>query len=145
MVAIDSVKNYISGIKLLHILLNFSCEGFSGFEVKLAIRGLARLNLRIILFYVLRLNPHRCRQPLPITPSVLVKMHQELDFSLDENVVWWTVFLLSFYLMARKSNMVPNSIHTLDPHKQLLAEDIIVGSKCLVVHLKWSKTNQYGK
>lgn len=132
MTAIDTVRNYISGVKLLHVLLDLSCDGFSGFEVKLAIRGLARL------------NPHKRRQPLPITPAILYKIHAQLDFTVTEDLVWWVVFLLSFFLMARKSNMVPNSVYSFDGNKQLLAEDIVVGHGSLLVHLKWSKTNQFG-
>ena len=132
MIAIESVRNYISGVKLLHVLLELSCDGFSGFEVKLAIRGLARL------------NPHKRSQPLPITPAILYKIHSQLDFTVLEDRVWWVVFLLSFFMMARKSNMVPTSVHSFDGNKQLLAEDIVVGHASLSVHLKWSKTNQFG-
>ena len=46
--------------------------------------------------------------------------------------------------MSRKSNMVPNSGADLDPHKQLLRQDVKVFSNLLVCFfIKWSKTNQF--
>ena len=132
MVSVDSIKNYISGAKLLHLFLDYSCDGFTGFEVKLALKGLARL------------NPHIRKQPLPITPVILLKLHQTMDFRIEEDIVWWCLFLLSFFLMARKSNMVPVSVQKFDKKKQLLNKDLILGDHTVMVHLKWSKTNQFG-
>ena len=40
--------------------------------------------------------------------------------------------------------MVPVSVKDFDPDKQLLRQDIIVFKGCLVVLIKWSKTNQFG-
>ena len=52
-------------------------------------------------------------------------------------VVWY----LCFFLMARKSNVVPVSVTDFDPDKQLLRQDIVVFEGVLVVLIKWSKTN----
>ena len=46
--------------------------------------------------------------------------------------------------MARKSNMVPNSVEDFDPSKQLIRQDVKVFQDVLVVLIKWSKTNQFG-
>ena len=46
--------------------------------------------------------------------------------------------------MARKSNIVPNSVEDFDPSKQLIRQDVKVFQDVLVVLIKWSKTNQFG-
>ena len=46
--------------------------------------------------------------------------------------------------MARKSNMVHNSVEDFDPSKQLIRQDVKVFQDVLVVLIKWSKTNQIG-
>ena len=43
--------------------------------------------------------------------------------------------------MARKSNIVPNSLADFSSDKQLIRQDV---HHSLVVRIKWSKTNQFG-
>lgn len=133
MQTVDSIRNYISGVKLLHLFLGLPCEAFSCFEVKLALKGLARL------------KPHRARQPMPITPKILLKMYQFLDMNSHIDIMWWALFTLTFFLMARKSNMVPVTPGEFDGKKQLTGRDILIGKKVVMIHLKWSKTNQFGQ
>ncbi len=45
--------------------------------------------------------------------------------------------------MLRKSNAVPDAIQKFDKTKQVIHQDVTVGSKALLVSLKWSKTLQY--
>ena len=51
---------------------------------------------------------------------------------------------MMYFLMARKSNLLPNSIRSFDPSKQLLRRDIQIFDDMLIVHFKWSKTRQFG-
>ncbi len=46
--------------------------------------------------------------------------------------------------MLRKSNAVLDAIQKVDKTKQLVHQDVTVGSKALLVLLKWSKTLQFG-
>jgi hypothetical protein len=54
-VSIDSVKNYVSGVKLLHSFCDLDFVHTGAFELNLAFRGIARQ------------HPHAVRQVLPIT------------------------------------------------------------------------------
>lgn len=128
--SVASIKSYISGIKLVHLVSGFSFPHISAIELKLAFRGLARL------------NPFIPRQALPITPQVLLRIFSVIDVSCQLHATLWCVFVLSFFLFARKSNMVPPSGQKFDPGKHLCRGDILVGSDCILVCLKWSKTNQ---
>ena len=49
-----------------------------------------------------------------------------------------------FFLMARKSNLFPNSLKDFDADKQLLRRDISLKDNLLIVNIKWSKTRQFG-
>ena len=128
----DSVQSYVSGTKLLHIILNQSCAAFDNLGLKLAIRGIRR-SIR-----------HAPKQALPITVEMLVHMYQVMDMANVNHVVFWSLFTLAFFTMSRKSNLVVTN-HTL-PVKCLRKADICVteGYNMLLVVFRWSKTNQFG-
>ena len=128
-----SIKNYINGIRVLHLFLDLEFKCVSEFQYKLLIKGIARL------------NPHCPKRAHPITPDLLLRIHHVLEFSKPAHVAAWAAFLLAFFLMARKSNMVPPSLLTFDPHKHLTRGDIFLGDAGLLVYIKWSKTIQTGE
>ena len=106
----ESVKNYISGVKTLHYMLDIKFPLDNKVQLDLMLRGMARKSL------------HMPKRALPITPQILKDM-----FGLDpEDSTIWYVILFTFFLMARKSNMVPVSVTDFDPDKQLLRQDILV-------------------
>lgn len=131
--SVQSIQNYLSGVKLIHILTDNPTPQFSAIDLKLAIRGLSRL------------KPHAPKQALPITPDILLKLASFLDLDQPFIAVFWCMSLFAFFLMARKSNLVPNSTTSFDPNKQLCNQDVFYNSDYLLVRLKWSKTNQFGK
>jgi hypothetical protein len=47
--------------------------------------------------------------------------------------------------MARKSNLVPDSVHQFDSSKQLTREEIVLNGDIVIVKFEWSKTIQFGK
>ena len=56
----------------------------------------------------------------------------------------WCAFVFAFFMMARKSSIVPNSVLNFDPVKYLCRKDVRLTSYGLEVQLKISKTNQFG-
>ena len=127
-----SVRNYLHGVKTLHLFLDLPTSPFEAFQLSLVLKGLSKS------------HPHTPLQPLPITPSLLFDIHSRLDLSSPLHVTLWCAFLLSFFLFARKSNMVPPSFKNFDLSKHLARRDISLCAAGLSVHLKWSKTNQSG-
>jgi hypothetical protein len=79
--SVQSIQNYVNGVKLLHLLHDAQFPQISRPEFKLLMRGLARL------------NPHVPRQALPITQVILLEFH----------VTVWCILLFCFFLLARKS------------------------------------------
>lgn len=128
-----SIRNYLYGVKILHLSLGFPFPHLEHFETKLLLRGIANL------------NPHTPRQPLPITPPVLLKILDQLDLPSPLHATLWCCCVLSFFLFARKSNMVPPSMAAFNPKKHLCRGDVLECEAGLVVHIKWSKTIQHGE
>jgi len=133
MVSQHTVKNYVNGIKVLHLLQGHKVTGFEDITVKLALKGVAR-TLR-----------HTTKQATAITPEILLSMLEYLDLTVQLDATYWALFLLSFFLFMRKSNVVPTSLKSFDESKQLLRGDVIGREGVLVVRSKWSKTNQHGE
>lgn len=128
----DSIKSYISGVKLLHLFHDMEFPHSSSFILKLTFRGLAKG------------LAHLPRRAAAMTPDLLLRIFEVLDMSCQIDQVFWALFLVAFFLMARKSNLVPRSAKDFDPRKQLQRRDILVSRDTIMVALKWSKTNQCG-
>lgn len=131
-VAPPTIRNYLSGVKLLHILLGFE-YAFSG-----------NLCLRLVLRGITRLHPHvPCRAP-PITPQNLLAVSQVLDHS---NSLHCTVFacgLFLFFLLARLGSVLPVSARTAS-RLYLGRHCVSVSSFGLLVTFRHTKTIQFGR
>lgn len=58
-------------------------------------------------------------------------------------MVFWTVLLTGFYLLLRKSNLVPNTQNTFNPTKQLKTEQVTITNNYVQIVITWSKTIQF--
>lgn len=130
--SVKSIQNYISGIKTLHLLTDTDCPFFGNLELKLSLRGLSRL------------NPHCPRQAAPITPQILVGIHGLLEHDNPVHATMWCLFLIAFFTLSRKSNLVVTGTKLKVGH-QLLRSDIKQGSAGLLVTFRWTKTIQFGE
>ena len=57
--------------------------------------------------------------------------------------VFKAAFLLPFFSFLHISNLVPHSISSFDPLKQLTGEDVIFAPPGALIIIKWSKTLQF--
>ncbi len=130
--SVDSIRNYVHGVKILHIWFDCSAVQFQHFSIPMLFKGLSRL------------KQHMPKQALPITIPLLLELHNLLNLRDSQDRVYWCLFLLAFFLMARKSNLVPDSKFKFDHTKHLQRHDITLKDNLLLVTLKWSKTNQFG-
>jgi integrase len=131
--SVEAIKNYISGIKTMHQLLGVDISHINTFLLNLSFKGLSK--------YLL----HAVTRAEPITPQILAQIYTKLDFSRDEDVTYWCLFLFAFFLLARKSNLVPTYKRDLRQPKFLLRKDIQVFEHSLLINMKWSKTIQSGE
>ena len=85
--SVDSIRNYISAIKLgklLHLYLDLEYSQFESFHFKLVLKGLSRL------------NPHCPNQAQPITLYMLCDMFKHFDMSSPIDATVWCLFLHAF-------------------------------------------------
>ena len=133
MKAPQTVKNYINGVRVLQMLYEQPLGAFHSPELKLTLRGIARL------------KQHHVHQAQAITLEMLKGMAAHVDFKSPQDIAIWAAILLAFFCLLRKSNYVPISGDAFDAEKQLCRRDIIIGTNCLLVHIKWSKTIQFAQ
>lgn len=132
--SVESIRNYISAVKSLHLLLDLDTSSFETHHLKLVLRGLSRL------------KQHCPKQALPITPQILYDIYKQFDITNALDVTMWCLFLHAFFLMFRKSNLVPDSISSFDNKKQLTRGDITFHTEnVLLFKVRWSKTIQFGE
>ena len=122
---------YLSGVKTLHVLLNMETKQFDALLLKLTLRGLHRN------------NKHVPQQAPPVTPHILTSIYNILDFDNEDDVIFWAVVLVGFFLLLRKCNLVPDSSTTFDVTKQLARKDFEFLHDHARVTLHWTKNHQY--
>ena len=128
-----TVLNYVSGVKTMHVICGLDIEMFDDYLIKMMIRGIKVTKCHV---------PKKASR---VTPSMLLKFREVLDLTQPSDCSFWALFVLAFYLLARKSNLVPDSVCKFDVTKQLTRGDVVVLNDSLLVTLKWSKTNQVGR
>ena len=128
--AVSSIRNYISGVKKLHSFLNVEFPDTS-FALGLTLRGLERIKL------------HCPKQASPISPEILIDIFNCLDVQRPVDAVIWCLFLIAFFTLARKSNLVAG--HNNQPSRQIRRGDVYFDNDRLVVNFKWTKTIQCGE
>ena len=129
----DSIKNYINGVRSMHLLLGYSVDHINKFILNLSIKGMAKL------------HPYCIKQAEPITPEILISISNILNFTSQADLVFWCLFLFAFFLLARKSNLVPTSKKDLIDKNFLLRQDVVDNGNYLLVSMRWTKTIQKGE
>ena len=129
----STIISYMSGVRKLHEVTNFSTKGFTGYLLKLTLMGLHRL------------NGHITKRAEPITPTILQQIYALLNFNEIEDTVFWCVCVMGFFLLFRKSNLLPDTVRGFDPNRQLKRSDIVFTKTNLVVGICWAKNHQFGK
>ena len=126
-----ALLSYISGVKKLHQMLGYSIKSFKHFILKITLMGLKRSNEHVVV------------QAPPITPKLLEQMHAQLNFTLEEDVVFWAAAILAFFLLFRKSNLLPDTKWGFDKAKQLRRKDLLFTKDKVIVGIRWAKNHQF--
>ena len=128
----SNIANYMAGIRAQFIIHNLETSPFQHDQIHLFHRSL-KINRP--------LNPtvHQL-----ITTDILHKIIHTTT-SLDSPVVFTALYLLAFYSFMRISNMLPHTISSFDPSRQLARGDIIFSELGATIVVKWSKTIQNRK
>ena len=92
--SVESIRNYISGVKTMHHLLGYSVDHINSYLLNLSFKGIAKEKFHLV------------KKAEPITPSILLALHSKFNLTDSNEVVFWCLFLFAFFLWARKSNLV---------------------------------------
>ena len=80
-----------------------------------------------------------------MTPEILLKISDILNFSNANDLVCWCIFLFGFFLLARKSNLVPTTRKYLSERKFLSRQGVLDKGDFLIVKFRWTKIIQKGE
>ena len=123
-----SIRNYLSGVKLLHLFSGADFPFTKDFVLSLTLRGIARS-----AFHTPR------RAPL-VSPSLLLWPSLFLLLNGDpRSATLLCAFLFAFFLMARLANIVPPSLRQFDPRRHLTRGDVVFTAHGLFVTFRCTK------
>ncbi len=127
-----SIRNYLSGVKMLHIFLGYEYTFNNDFHLHLTVRGIERIHQHV---------PQRAK---PITPSILLAVQSHLaSFSpLQRSVFACGLFL--FFTMARTGSILPVSQNT-PTHQFLTMERVNFSQEGILITLTHTKNIQFGR
>ena len=81
-------------------------------------------------------------QKAPITPAILLQIHNILDLSQPMAITFWATSLLAFYSFLRKASLIPKSQTHSCIHESCI-RDLIVSDSGYLLKIKHTKTLQY--
>ena len=128
-----SIRNYVSGVKHLHIVLGYDFPFSGNLLLKLVFRGIERL------------NPHVPLRAPPVFPCHLAAVASIIDWSSLHDVTVYSVALFLFMTLARLGNTVPPSPKAFSHKRFLCSSDISLSSLGVLVTFRHTKTIQLGK
>ena len=127
----QSLKNYLNGVRVLHLCHDYEFILLSNFEVRLVLQY-AKRHLRSAPF-----------AKLPIEPWMLLKIRTLIDLSSSRGAALWCSLLIAFFGFLRKSNLVPTSTGSFSPARHLSRGNITRTDYGLLLSLTWTKTIQF--
>ena len=129
----DSVGNYISGVRTAMAMAGYQVPDSLEKQMQLFNQGLKNL------------LPSETKQMKPITPEMLLKIYNIVDFTNLTDMVAWVATLVGFTLFLRRSNLVPEAMNKFEPEKQFCRKDfnVIDPLSVMMAEVRWSKTIQF--
>ena len=127
-----SIRNYLSGVKMLHIFLGYEYKFSDDFHLQLVLRGISRI------------NPHVPKRAKPITPSILLVFHQGMDHSSSLHLTVYACSLLLFFTLARLGSILPTSASS-SAHMFLRHDCVNFTTEGILVTLLHTKNIQFGR
>ena len=125
------LKNVLSSVRYLHEAygLEFPANDFS---LDTTMQGLKR-RLAKTPFFV-----------MPITPKILTLMYSFLDMSKPSDLALWCSYLVAFFCLLRKANVVPEA-GPIEPQRTLTRDHITLDmeNRMEYIHVTFSKTIQF--
>ena len=126
----QTIKNYISGVRMLHKKLDIKTTSLDSFELQLMLRAVS-INL-----------DHIPATHTLITVQILHRIADYCNKYEGVGVVMKCCFLFAYFAFLRVSNLAPMSSRQFNAKKNTCRGDMLLNPPGLIVVLKWQKTNQ---
>ena len=127
-----SIRNYLSGVKMLHILLGFEYPFTGSIILRLVLRGIARS------------HPCTPRRAPPMTPEILLAVFHVLDHQDSLECATFACGLFSFFTMSRIGSLLPKTSST--PHRHFLTRSRVTACDAgIILTFLHTKTIQFGQ
>ena len=110
----QSIRNYVSGLKSLHLLCGLEFPNYDNVLVRLTFKGVENM---------LQHCPQRAS---PVTPQLLCKIYNKLDLGDKTHVVLWCLFVFMFFLFARKSQFMCDRLSSSQLDRLVKRRDVTV-------------------
>ena len=125
------VKNVLSSVRYIHEAYDLQFL-VNDFNLDTTMQGLKR-RLAKTPFFV-----------MPITPKILTLVYSFLDMSKPSDLALWCSYLVAFFCLLRKANVVPEA-GPMDPQRTLTRDHITLDqeNKMVYIHVTFSKTIQF--
>ena len=131
--SVDTVKNYVGGVRSLQQLEGYAAPSASSPNLKLAISGI-RTELA-----------HPVKQSLPLNREIIIDIAQKVVWTNSFHLCCYSAILTGFYLCVRPSNLVPLSVKNFNTHEQLTRGNVSIDDDLQLgmFNIEWSKTVQF--
>ncbi|XP_076108317.1 integrase/recombinase xerD homolog [Mytilus galloprovincialis] len=126
----NSISNYISIIKLLHLEAG-QPPPIDSHYIHTILQGAKRVLGTMV------------KRKLPITPQLLKKILTTLDLQNQNHISFWAACLVAFFSFFRKSNLFVPTLAEFDAGKHLSRQDIVFQTSGTLLRIRKSKTIQF--
>ena len=126
----QSIKNYLNGVKFIHILLGHEFVHYKDAHFRMLFRGIERNLVHV---------PQRAS---PISIDILRRVGSFVDSHSELDLVCYTACLLLFFLMARAGNVFHSDK---DSGRGLLRKDVYFSDQDMFIRFRRTKTIQFGR
>lgn len=127
----QSIRNYLSGLKFMHIILGHEYSFTGNYVLALVFRGIDKTLCHV---------PQRAT---PITPSILLAVSRLVDPNSDQDTTIMCASLFLFCLMSRAGNLFTRVEHGITIG--LLRRDVVLLDNMLLVTFRRTKVIQFGR
>ena len=129
--SVASIKKYLNVIRLLHLEHGFPNPLKENWFLDSLLKGVSREKGLSV------------KRKLPISPDILLKIKNLLNFNVIDDSMFWAACTTAFFVFFRKSNLFPPSANKFDNSKHLCRSDFSLFPWGLLLDIRWSKTIQF--
>ena len=128
--AYGTILNHISSLKHFHQLAGYELTWSSDYRFTLLLRGAKRFLGQAV------------SRKSAITPHILYGMFVLFDFSLPLHAAMWALFLVAFFTLLRKSNLVADNPQDISS-KVITRADLVFTDSGAQIFVRATKTIQF--